>query len=470
MGRILHLWRLTPALVMLALPVVSAQADDAPPLSTYNADINDSSISGISSGGFMAVQFATAWSSIIKGVGVVAGGPYSCARGGGDYGSFLAFSILQAVGPCMTNTPSPDLAPLLANAEDFQRRGMIDALDNLRTQKVYLFSGYNDQVVNTGVVDVTRDFYLHYLGDAGRGNLFYQRSIGAGHSQVTLNYGDTCSANKGDYIDNCGYDQAGIILQHIYGRLNPRNPGKLTGHLKPYSQAAFTSFLRPIDISMSDNGYVYVPAGCDQQQRCRVHIALHGCLQTADLIGDHYVAHAGYNEWADTNNIIVLYPQTRKSTLMPLNPQACWDWFGYTNDRYATRDEISRQIGAIKGMLDRVTQGVQPAAAGALSNDPVPANLVATDSSEKGMALAWSAVTGADAYNVYRAAPGEDFVLAGGVIGPSFGDTGLIPATSYSYKVAGVTGGTEGPASAVVKGTTRSIPAACHNPGSCPVR
>ena len=221
---------------------------------------------------------------------------------------------------------------------------------------------------------------------------------------------------------------------------------------------------------MSDTGYVYIPAGCDQQQRCRVHIALHGCLQTADLIGDHYVAHAGYNEWADTNNIIVLYPQTRKSTLMPLNPQACWDWFGYTNDRYATRDEISRQIGAIKGMLDTVTQGVQPAGAGALSNDPVPANLLATDSSENAMALAWSAVTGADAYNIYRAAPGEDFVLAGGVIGPSFGDTGLVPATTYSYKVAGVIGGREGPASAVVKGMTRATPATCHNPGSCPVQ
>src|SRR5437764_8394652 len=127
-------------------------------LRSYNAPLAESSISGVSSGGFMAVQFATAWSSIIKGVGVVAGGPYSCARGGGDYGSFLAFSILQAVGPCMTNTPSPDLAPLLANAEDFQRRRMIDALDNVHKQKVYLFSGYNDQVVNTGVVDVTRDF------------------------------------------------------------------------------------------------------------------------------------------------------------------------------------------------------------------------------------------------------------------------------------------------------------------------
>ena len=37
----------------------------------YNAAIGESSISGISSGAFMAVQFGTAWSSVIKGVGVV---------------------------------------------------------------------------------------------------------------------------------------------------------------------------------------------------------------------------------------------------------------------------------------------------------------------------------------------------------------------------------------------------------------
>jgi hypothetical protein len=40
----------------------------------YNAAMGESSISGISSGAFMAVQFATAWSSVIKGVGVIAGG------------------------------------------------------------------------------------------------------------------------------------------------------------------------------------------------------------------------------------------------------------------------------------------------------------------------------------------------------------------------------------------------------------
>jgi hypothetical protein len=49
-------------------------------LSGYDASIGKSSISGVSSGAFMAVQFATAWSSIIKGVGIVAGGPFWCAE------------------------------------------------------------------------------------------------------------------------------------------------------------------------------------------------------------------------------------------------------------------------------------------------------------------------------------------------------------------------------------------------------
>ena len=44
-------------------------------LPALNAPITESSISGISSGAYMSVQFGVAWSSVIKGVGVVAGGP-----------------------------------------------------------------------------------------------------------------------------------------------------------------------------------------------------------------------------------------------------------------------------------------------------------------------------------------------------------------------------------------------------------
>src|SRR5271167_4196871 len=107
-----YLFGLTLALVALGSALATAQ-DGEPPLGAYNADIAESSISGISSGAFMAVQFATAWSGTIKGVGVIAGGPYYCAQAtaigglGGDVGA-----ILTATGPCMVGPP-PDLEPLI---------------------------------------------------------------------------------------------------------------------------------------------------------------------------------------------------------------------------------------------------------------------------------------------------------------------------------------------------------------------
>ena len=58
---------LTSATVMTVSPLVAEPVA----LRGYNAAIGESSISGISSGAFMAVQFGTAWSSVIKGVGVV---------------------------------------------------------------------------------------------------------------------------------------------------------------------------------------------------------------------------------------------------------------------------------------------------------------------------------------------------------------------------------------------------------------
>ena len=53
----------------------------------YNADIAQTSISGISSGAFMAVQFGVAWSSVIVGVGAIAGGPFDCSEGSGCDGA-----------------------------------------------------------------------------------------------------------------------------------------------------------------------------------------------------------------------------------------------------------------------------------------------------------------------------------------------------------------------------------------------
>ena len=67
--------------------------------------------------------------------------------------------------------------------------------------------------------------------------------------------------------------------------------------------------------------------------------------------GMTYVRNAGYNRWADTNRIIVLYPQATTSSG---NPNGCWDWWGYDDENYATR--TGSQLCAIKNMVDRLTR------------------------------------------------------------------------------------------------------------------
>ena len=63
---------------MLALWAL-ALAVDPPPAPVLNVDAHGISCSGISSGADFAVQFATAFSARVRGVGVFAGQPYHCA-------------------------------------------------------------------------------------------------------------------------------------------------------------------------------------------------------------------------------------------------------------------------------------------------------------------------------------------------------------------------------------------------------
>jgi len=45
------------------------------------------------------------------------------------------------------------------------------------------------------------------------------------------------------------------------------------------------------------------------------------------LLKDKFARHTGYNEVAELNNIILIYPQ---ATAIVDNPLGCWDWWGYT--------------------------------------------------------------------------------------------------------------------------------------------
>ena len=482
-----------PKLIVVALVCVGLNASpasaDPVALKGYNAAIVESSISGISSGAFMAVQFGTAWSSVIKGVGVVAGGPYYCDEADlSDALTGFTGPISRALGPCMKG-PASDL-----EANDFVKKadanaasGAIDRLDNLKRQKIYLFHGTNDAVVAKPVTDATAAFYRHYLGDANRGNLFYQAAIGAGHSLVVQQDGQTdlgsCNANQSPYIDQCGYDQAGIILQHIYGRLAPPNRSQLSGTLQRFDQAAYTGDDIPDALSLADSGYVFVPRDCADGAACRVHIALHGCVQDVGHIGQRYVDETGYNAWADTNHLIVLYPQTKASSFAPANPQACWDWWSYINhsDDYVTKSGL--QIKVIKAMLDALTSGVQAAAT--TSSSASPAALATTssvslatpakpgvsviDTSDSGADLAFDVPPAGAAYRISRAGADGSFTVVAETAGPSYADTSLSPQTPYRWRVAVVSNGVEGPDTTEVEATTRAVPPPCDTPGQCPL-
>jgi poly(3-hydroxybutyrate) depolymerase len=92
-----------------------------------------------------------------------------------------------------------------------------------------------------------------------------------------------------------------------------------------------------------------------------VHIAFHGCRQNADAVGAAFVREAGYNRWADSNHLIILYPQTISRygfggwpVSFVFNPNGCWDWWGYTGPFYHTRN--GAQIRAVRAMLARLAE------------------------------------------------------------------------------------------------------------------
>jgi poly(3-hydroxybutyrate) depolymerase len=462
------LCRIVPAVfVVFALAandIRPAQAEEK--LAGYNAAIGESSISGVSAGAFMAVQFATAWSSVITGVGVVAGGPYWCAKADSFFG--FRSSISNALGPCMKG-PLPNLDVFFAKAESNSASGAIDPLQLVSRQKIYIFHGYNDSIVARGSTDAAAAFYRRYLRDADRGNLYYQTAVGAGHSLVVAQ--DTpgpglnkCNESKTPFIDTCGYDQAGIILQHIYGPLNRPSPGPLMGTMKTFDQSIYTKPSGPTWLSLARTGYVFVPRACENGEVCRVHIALHGCEQDIGNVDRAFIDRAGYNAWTDANRLIVLYPQIVASWF-PYNPYACWDWWGYVsfNDNYVTKAGL--QIKAIKAMLDALTSRAMPAAATPPPSAPIALTVV--DTSDNAADLVWTPQVGAMGYRVWRSGADGQFAAIADVSRPGFADSGLAPRSAYRWRITALANGAEGPPSNEAGAVTRAAPA-CGNPGSCP--
>jgi len=143
--------------------------------------------------------------------------------------------------------------------------------------------------------------------------------------------------------------------------------GDIDAAVEGTAQAAFLA--DPASHSLGDDAYAYVPHSCAIGEPCRVHVAFHGCLQQASgAAGDAFYRHAGYNGWADTNHIVVLYPQT---TTSQANPDACWDFWGYDAPDYASK--TSPQLAMVKAMVDALASSSSAAPSGPKAPSAAPA-------------------------------------------------------------------------------------------------
>lgn len=469
-GKIAGVW-----LLLLALHG-SALADDRP-LPALNIDLSQTTVSGISSGAFMAVQFAVAHSATVRGVAATAGGPYFCA--GKD--SWAGAGVSKVIAHCMQGDPAypaqpiseSDLAQMAASAVAWAGKGLIDGVDHLQKQRVWLFHGYNDGIVKKPVSDA---LFQWYSGFVPAGGVFYKDGLKAGHAQISASCGgdgvdcQPCAVTGGDFINACAdeqapmqnYDAAGAALQFFYGPLQRTAGESLSAGPQAFDQRPFIrrngKAIDPLKASMADSGYLYVPSACAAGQSCRLHVAFHGCQQQAGPTGSTFATRAGFNEWADANRIVVLYPQTAATSAVPLtpyNPQGCWDWWGYNDfsfdmpGHFATRD--GAQISAVWRMVQQLGKGTG-AAAPAVPSAAVPSVSV-IDAAAGQVVLGWTPVAGAAVYRIERDGSEVGRLDAGPVL--TWVDHGLAAEGSYRYAVRVVdAGGKPGTASATVAAQT----------------
>lgn len=314
------------------------------------------SVSGISSGAYMAQQFHVIHSKHIIGAGIIAGGPYHCAAGAYPlYTSFDLTGLYAATFRCSNTNPyrffqgPPDVNFSIRDTHAQAANGVIDDPGNMRTDKVWLFSGGEDEKVPRAVMNTLETYYVEFLDPD---NIVYVKHADANHAMITDDFDSACDVYEPPYINDCDIDAAKDLLQHIYGTLEPK-----ATQLLPIVEFDQTEFFDESDksISMNERGHIYVPKNCKEGGSCRLHLAFHGCQQQQELIGDDFYADAGYNEWADTNNIIVLYPQTTAwadNILMAVwrNTNACWDWWGYSGANYYRKD--GKQVAALAKMIN----------------------------------------------------------------------------------------------------------------------
>lgn len=310
---------------------------DYPPIQIENIyDVEKQvSVSGISSGAYMAGQFHLSHSSYVNNATLFAGGPYFCSEG----------SAIKAMGICMKSEDGEiDLSKTLQTIRELDSHNKIDPTQNLHDDHVLIINGKRDQTVKKRVSESSFNLYKSLNVKKVR----FEASLDIAHTFPTIKNGNECHKNSHPpFISACNIDGAKIVFRQFKKELRPKaqyNPARLfsINQWKHHPLAMF---------SMGKNAAIYFPKSCESE-KCSLHVSFHGCKQTVFDLQDQYIKETGYLEWAESNNTIILFPQALPNYFGMLNPNGCWDWWGYTGQNF--HNKLGVQIITVNQMIKRL--------------------------------------------------------------------------------------------------------------------
>lgn len=244
-------------------------------------------VSGLSSGAYMAGQFQVAYSGSLAGAAVLAGGPYGCAHGSVSAAmfncscpadqNFLLTAAHALGGACQVF--NPDVYLVFSEAATKGNRGAIDDTIHLKNHRIWLLSGGEDHVVDRQLVNAAEQYYARLGVPAA--NIHHQSIANAGHGFPSPQATEACSLTQSPFLTQCQFDAAGELLKWLYPQTLALagSAGQVDeASLKQFRQTGYGG--KKQFNSLDTTGWLYVPKACEQAgAQCKLHVAFHGCEQ-----------------------------------------------------------------------------------------------------------------------------------------------------------------------------------------------
>jgi hypothetical protein len=190
-----------------------------------NIDKHQITVSGVSAGAWLANQFHIAHSAKIAGAGMLAAGPYHCAGTSSLlcdwtwYGWSTPDDSCQAVHVCSRTAAKispfwgvyigpPEAQESVESTLAEASEGTIDPLENLRNDRIWIFSGTKDSMVPQEVAYELYNYYNELLKrpdvQGSSSNLQFTGDIDVEHGMVIKEPGDNaCDRFGKPFINDC---------------------------------------------------------------------------------------------------------------------------------------------------------------------------------------------------------------------------------------------------------------------------